>query len=48
MLRGITKGIVVSNHSAEVKVLRRSKDVYFSHRASAAGILDGLKHYGVC
>ena len=47
MLRGLSRGIVVGNYSKEVGVLRKSKDVYFSAQANAAGILDGLKHYGV-
>jgi sucrose-phosphate synthase len=47
MLRGVTRGIVVANHSAEVKILRRSKDVYFSPSSNAQGILDGLRHYRV-
>lgn len=47
MLRGLSRGIVVGNYSKEVSVLRKSKDVYFSAQANAAGILDGLKHYGV-
>ncbi|MDA0660716.1 MAG: HAD-IIB family hydrolase, partial [Planctomycetota bacterium] len=47
MLRGLSRGIVVGNYSKEVGVLRKSNDVYFSAQANAAGILDGLKHYGV-
>jgi sucrose-phosphate synthase len=47
MLRGLSRGIVVGNYSKEVGVLRKSKDVYFSAQANAAGVLDGLKHYGV-
>ena len=47
MLRGLSRGIVVGNYSKEMDVLKRSKDVYFSSQASAAGILDGLRHYGV-
>jgi sucrose-phosphate synthase len=47
MLRGVTRGIVVANCSAEVRSLRRSTDVYFSQFAHAAGVLDGLKHYRV-
>lgn len=47
MLRGSPKGIVVANHSRELAALRRAKDVYFSPYASAAGVLDGLRHYGV-
>jgi sucrose-phosphate synthase len=47
MLRGLSRGIVVGNYSKEVGVLKKSKDVYFSAQTNAAGILDGLKHYGV-
>jgi sucrose-phosphate synthase len=47
MLRGLSRGIVVGNYSREVGVLRKSKDVYFSEQANAAGVLDGLRHYGV-
>ena len=47
MLRGLSRGIVVGNYSKEMGVLKKSKDVYFSSQASAAGILDGLRHYGV-
>ncbi len=47
MLRGLSRGIVVGNYSKEVGILKKSKDVYFSEQANAAGILDGLRHYGV-
>ncbi len=47
MLKGQPKGIVVANYSRELGVLRRAKDVYFSPYRHAAGVLDGLKHYGV-
>jgi sucrose-phosphate synthase len=47
MLRGCTKGIVVANHSRELDELRDHADVYFSARASASGVVDGLTHYGV-
>ncbi len=47
MLRGLSRGIVVGNYSKEMGVLKKSKDVYFSSQANAAGILDGLRHYGV-
>ena len=47
MLRGLSRGIVVGNYSKEMDVLKKSKDVYFSEQANAAGILDGLRHYGV-
>ena len=47
MLRGLSRGIVVGNYSKEVGVLKKSKDVYFSAQPNAAGILDGLRHYGI-
>lgn len=47
MLRGMVKGIVVGNHSDELEVLRGEQTTYFSVKPSAAGILDGLRHYGL-
>jgi sucrose-phosphate synthase len=47
MLRGMTRGIVVGNHSDELEVLREEPQTYFSVKPSAAGILDGLRHYGL-
>ena len=47
MLRGMTRGIVVGNHSDELEILRTEPQTYFSVKPSAAGILDGLRHYGL-
>ena len=48
MLMGRTAGIVVANHSAELDSLQNTKAnlVYFARSAHAAGILEGLRHYG--
>ena len=45
MLKGKTKGIVVSNYSPELEPLKKSKDVYFANTPLAAGVLEGLHHY---
>lgn len=47
MLTGDTLGIVVGNHSPEVVCLKDSEQVYFAEAHYAAGILEGLKHYGL-
>ena len=47
MFTGATRGVVVGNHSSELEVLRSQARVYFSEQPSAAGILDGLRHFGV-
>lgn len=47
MLMGNTAGIVVANHDPELEVLRDSASrVYFAEASHAAGILEGLRHYG--
>lgn len=46
MMRGQYKGVVVGNYSPEMEKLKGRKDVYFSPENHAAGILDGLRHYG--
>lgn len=45
MLRGKTKGIVVSNYSPELEVLRNNRHVYFAKQPTAKGVLEGIKHY---
>lgn len=45
MLRGKTRGIVVANHSPELESLRQSRHVYFSKQPTAAGVLEGIRHY---
>ncbi len=45
MLKGETLGIIVSNHSPELKKLSGWPRIYFSNKANAAGILDGIQYY---
>lgn len=49
MLGGIGRGIVVGNHTHELKGLdrRRSGEIYYAEAAHAAGVLEGLKHFGM-
>ena len=47
MLSGHIKGIVVANYSDELEDLRHDARIYFSTKENAAGILDGLKYYGL-
>lgn len=46
MLRGRSCGLVVANHSPELEELKGKPRIYFSPQKYAAGILDGLNHYG--
>ncbi len=49
MLLGDTLAVVVGNHSAELAGLRGLERVYFASAAHAAGIVEGIDHYGfVC
>ena len=45
MLLGRMLGVVVGNHSPELKRLRNRPRVYFAEAAHAAGILEGIKYY---
>lgn len=45
MLRGKTKGIVVSNYSPELEPLKKSRFVYFAKQPTAKGVLEGIRHY---
>lgn len=47
MLVGDTKAIVVGNHSKELECLRHRDGIYFANAEYAAGILEGLVHYGL-
>lgn len=47
MLTGDTRCIVVANHSPELEFLRGRKAIYFAAAPYAAGILEGLVHFGV-
>lgn len=46
MLIGDTLGVVVGNHSPEVEPLRELDQIYFARDPHAAGILEGIAHYG--
>jgi sucrose-phosphate synthase len=46
MLRGRSCALVVGNHSSELEELKGKPRIYFSPKKYAAGIIDGLKHYG--
>ena len=45
MLLGRTLGVVVGNHSKELKRLRKRPRVYFAEAHHAAGILEGIEYY---
>jgi sucrose-phosphate synthase len=45
MLTGDLLGVVVGNHSKELKQLKGRRRIYFSKHKHAAGIIDGLKYY---
>lgn len=47
MLEGKTRGLIVGNHSEELEFLRDSPRTFFSDEEYAAGIIDGLHHYGL-
>ena len=46
MISGKSRGLVVGNHSDELDSLQGRPNVYFSTEKYAAGIIDGLYHYG--
>ncbi|MDH5526472.1 MAG: HAD-IIB family hydrolase [Nitrospirota bacterium] len=46
MLRGSTLGVVVGNYSPELEAMRGFPRVYFARSGYAAGILEGISHYG--
>ena len=46
MLQGNTRGLIVGNHSEELAYLKDAPRVYFSQGEYAAGIIEGLQHYG--
>ena len=46
MLLGSTKGVVVSNHSRELRTLRPGDNLYFAQGNHAWGIIEGMDHYG--
>lgn len=46
MLEGNTRGLIVGNHSEDLAYLKTAARVYFSAGKYAAGIIEGLHHYG--
>jgi sucrose-phosphate synthase len=46
MLRGATLGVVVGNHSQELAPLAGYDRIYFAAGQYAAGVVEGLQHYG--
>jgi len=47
MLTGDTRGIVVANHTPELERLRGRERIHFTAQPHAAGVLEGLEHYGL-
>ncbi|MEO9005033.1 MAG: HAD-IIB family hydrolase [Ginsengibacter sp.] len=45
MLKGKTKGIVVSNYSPELEELRKNKTTYFAKSPLSKGVLEGILHH---
>jgi sucrose-phosphate synthase len=45
MLAGETLGVVVRNHTPELRPLKNRPRVYFSGKSHAWGILDGIDYY---
>jgi len=48
MLLTTAKAIVVGHHAPELEALREHATVFFSSLSSAAGIVEGMQHYGFC
>ncbi|MBL4851337.1 MAG: HAD-IIB family hydrolase [Gammaproteobacteria bacterium] len=46
MLSGHTLGVVVGNHSPELRKLRGRENIYFAEGEYANGVLEGIRHYG--
>ncbi|MBU0479911.1 MAG: HAD-IIB family hydrolase [Proteobacteria bacterium] len=47
MLLGRTRGLVVGNYAEELEKLKGKPRLYFSKEPFAAGIIDGLHHFGM-
>ena len=45
MLKGRTLGVVVANHSPELKKLRKLPRIYFADSKHARGIIEGISYY---
>jgi len=41
------KSIIVANHEKSLEDLRKSRNRFFASQGEAAGVLEGLKHFGV-
>ncbi len=46
MLRGVTMGVVVGNHSPDLESLKGIRNIFFAKGGHAAGILEGISRYG--
>ncbi|MFV0438371.1 MAG: HAD-IIB family hydrolase [Desulfopila sp.] len=47
MLSGRTRGLIVGNHSKDLKPIKGSPRTYFATGEYAAGIIEGLHHFGL-
>ena len=47
MLIGSPMGVVVGNYARELESLKGKRRIYFSPKNYAAGIIDGLNHFGL-
>jgi sucrose-phosphate synthase len=46
MLRSGALGVVVDNHSSELRHLKGRERIHFAESGYALGILDGIRHHG--
>ena len=46
MLKGEPLGVVVGNYSPELKAMKSLKNIYFANKTFAAGMIEGINHYG--
>jgi len=46
MLKGEPLGVVVGNYSPELEAMKLLKNIYFAKKTFAAGIIEGINHYG--
>ncbi|MBF0225123.1 MAG: HAD-IIB family hydrolase [Desulfobacterales bacterium] len=47
MFKGSIMGLIVGNYKKELESLRKKKNVFFSDKNFAYGIIDGMKKYGL-
>ena len=45
MLKGVGQGVVVGNHSPELRSLRGRDGIYFARAKCARGVLEGIEHF---